>query len=50
MDTALRDGRFVLKKMPGAENMANILTKFLGLADFEEDLLRIGACPEMQLE
>ena len=45
VQAALRDGRFVLKKVPGTENPANVLTKSLGLADFEEDLLRVGARP-----
>ncbi len=42
IQAALRDGRFVLKKVPGTENPT---MKSLGLADFEEDLLRVGACP-----
>ncbi len=45
IQAALQEGRFVMKKVPGTENPANILTKSLGLADFEEDLLRDGACP-----
>ena len=45
VQAALPDGRLILKKVPGTENPANVLTKSLGLADFEEDLLRVGAYP-----
>ena len=42
---ALKEGRFALMKVPGRENPANILTKPLGLKDFEVDLSRVGARP-----
>ena len=43
VQAALKDGRFALWKVPGRENPANVLTKSLGLKDFEGDLERVGA-------
>ncbi len=43
VQAAFKEGRFALLKVPGRENPANIITKPLGLKDFEEDLLREGA-------
>ena len=45
VQAALKEGRFALWKVPGRENPANILTKSLGLKDFEGDLERVGARP-----
>ena len=45
VQAALKEGRFELKKIAGAVNPANALRKPLGKAGFEEDLLRVGACP-----
>ena len=45
VQAALKEGRFALVNVPGRENPANILTKSLGLKDFEVDLSRVGARP-----
>ncbi len=43
MQAALRDGRFILKKVGGAENPTNVLTKPLGYRDFADVLPSVGA-------
>ncbi len=45
VQAALKEGRFALRKVPGKENPANVLTKSLGLKDFEGDLERVSARP-----
>ncbi len=45
VQAALKEKRFALVKVPGRENPTNILTKSLGLKDFEVDISRVGARP-----
>ena len=45
LQASLMEGRFALMKVPGRENAANVLTKPLGLNDFEVDLSRVRARP-----
>ncbi len=45
VQAALGEGRFALTMVPGRENPASILTKPIGLKDFEVDLSRVGARP-----
>jgi hypothetical protein len=45
VQAALKEGRFVFVKVLGRENPADVLTKPLGLKDFEADLRRVGARP-----
>ena len=42
LQQAVRDGRVVLKKVPGQQNPADILTKPLGREDIANKMARIG--------